>query len=433
MLSDQTRRTLCRWVFLCGCLLPTGGLLAWNAAERGVDAEALRLELCRALELDVAFDRCSQPAPDVWALSGLALHDPESGTLLFSCREVTCTLAEQGWIVEARQPLLDLRTPALWRPVLSRLLRQTAGWNWPKVRLLDCELTLELSAQQRMTVTEVFASFDPGAVQSKLALKFRSEEGASAERCEWIVERDRAGSAPATRWALNTHGAAISCSLLQPWLPAAGWLGPQAEFTGHARFEERSGVWGGQLQGRLREISLDRLFAGHFPHQLTGTAEVELEQAIVQENRLIRTSGRLTAGPGEIGRTLLDAAAQELDISTQVDLAALPALAPYAVLELAFELTPDGLQLSGLAPVRNNRAALIGPANEVLWGQPRADVQPVAGLLRTLAPPSSVLVPASLETHWLMACLPLDDVQRTATAPEGAMPRARIRFDDAGD
>lgn len=432
MLSDQTRRTLCRWTFLLGCLLPTGGLLAWHAAEDGVASEALRLELCRALELDVDFERCSQPAPDLWTLSGLTLHDPESGRLLLSCREVRCTLAEQGWIVEAQQPLLDLREPALWQPVLARLLRQTSGWSWPKVRLLDCDLTLELSAQERLTVGEFFASLDPGAVQSKLALKFRAAEGA-AERCEWIVERDRAGSAPGTRWALDTHGMTLPCTMLQPWLSAAGWLGPRAEFTGHARFDERGGAWRGQLQGRLREIALDSLFAGHFPHPLTGTAEVELEQAVVHENRLIRARGRFTTGPGEIGRGLVQSGAEELDLSTQVDVAALSALVPYAVLDLGFELTPDGLRLTGLAPVRSAHALLVGPANEVYWGQPHAELQPVAGLLRALAPPSSVLVPAAQETQWLMACLPLDEVQRTAPPDESAGPGARIRFDADGD
>ncbi len=128
-LYDNTRRQICITVFLGLCVLPTLTITAWGIARRlpwHKQAEEQRLAL--ELGLEVSIDSMKHTLPGVVQYAGVRLTDPETGSELLRCTELTAT-----WTAMSdSRPAIVLAAAQAESPVSAGsgcMTSCAAGWN----------------------------------------------------------------------------------------------------------------------------------------------------------------------------------------------------------------------------------------------------------------------------------------------------------------
>ena len=191
---------------------------------------------------------------------------------------------------------------------------------------------------------------------------------------------------------------------MAPGLAGLEQLGSRSRFRGSIWSTETPQGHRCEVIGEFTDVDLDGLVTDHFTHRLSGPANVTLQVARFQQGRLVEAAGTLQAGPGRIGRSLLDAAATRLKLAPGT----LPEPGdpiPYDRLACEFFVDSDGLWLRGQGSGDSSGAILTGRYGPLL-GNPASQPQPVVALLGMLVPGSEVQVPATRQTAWLMRHLP---------------------------
>ena len=486
-LHDNTRRRICRAVFLLLCVVPTAGVSAWCARRHlpGVAAaEAKRLE--RELGLDVSLAGLRYLRPGRVLYEGLELRDPETGRPLLRCRaleadwqrstdregrpraslvliasqpEIEATAADPE--MGARQvgaPLGELLDRMLRCPTI---LRMVPGGSQTDVRLAAGQLTLR-AAGGSQTFSGLQGSIESFAGGTQAEASFRLAGIDTPQPIRIRIVRNRQITPPATGFELDTGGGAVPCGLLAIGLPLLERLGPRSRLrgyiwanqtgdgrrapTGHrsagvvaeAKLWSRwSADWEGEFAGQVSDVDLDELVTGHFPHKLGGTAQVTIQSARFRRQRLEEATGTLVAGPGVISRSLIDAAVEQLGLVRGVEPQTPGELVPYEQLAAGFLIDARGLQLQGGCSPSGHRSeglvagAILADRQGRLLGEPVVQPQPVVALVRTLVPASQHQVPATRQTDWLIGHLPVPQVVPPAGA-RPAVPQARLRLHHEG-
>jgi len=468
-LHDNTRRRICRAVFLLLCVVPTAGVSVWCARRHlpGVAAaEAERLE--RELGLDVSLAGLRYLRPGRVLYEGLELADPETGRPLLRCRaleadwqqstdregrpraslvliasqpEIEATAADPQ--VGARQvgaPLGELLDRLLRRPTI---LRTVPGGSQTDVRLAAGQLTLR-AAGGSQTLSELQGSIESFAGGTRAEASFRLAGIDTPQPIRIRVVRNRQITPPATGFELDTGGGAVPCGLLAIGLPLLERLGPRSRLRGYiwanqtgdgqrTATEAWSAGWDGEFAGQLYDVDLDDLVTGHFAHKLSGVAQVTIQSARFRRQRLEEAAGTLVAGPGVISRSLIDAAVEQLGLVRGAESPVPGELVPYEQLAAGFLIDARGLQLQGGCSPSGHRSevlaagAILVDRQGRLLGEPVVQPQPVVALVRTLVPASQHQVPATRQTDWLIGHLPVPQVVPPADA-RPVVPQARLRL-----
>jgi len=418
-----TQRQLCRVLFVALCLAPTVGLAlcaAWRGRPGAAGAWARRLEA--VLGARVQFERVSHPRPGVLLLHGLQVLDPETGRLWARARLVERIDGSSGGVLLLAQPEVTADGLPRLCELLLRPLTAPSGHPSPVRAMRARELTLH-DAVHAQTLHDVHWELISGDAPQWIA-EFRLPEATASSPAGLRLSRDRSGAWPTTRLELQTGPELLPCSLISLLWPAAERLGPQARFTGQLWFT-LDAAREGELRGSLVGVDLDRLLSDQFPHKLTGTAQVTVDHARLQNGRLTAAAGSLAAGPGTVSQSLLDAAVRSLRLEPAPELAAASGrLEAYDQLALRWEIDGHGLTLR--APPAGRGVLMTSPAGPLLR-QPALQPLPAVSLVRTLVPQSDVQVPATLETDRLLRWLPIPPVVRpTEAAPRQADVRVRL-------
>ncbi len=259
----------------------------------------------------------------------------------------------------------------------------------------------------------------PGGVQA--IVTFRIPGMDMAEPAKIRVVRNRQTSPPSTGYELSTGDGCLPCELLAAGLPELGGLGSRCRFHGSIWAKQDSGSqaagnWSGEATGQLLGVDLDRLVSDHFPHKLSGTADVTIKTAGFKHGQLEEASGTITAGPGIISRSLLLSAVRHLQLTSGTDLDLLGDLVAYDRMEMNLFMDARGLQIQGQCS--SARGGLLLAASE-------SQFKPAAAMIQTLVPESMVQVPATDQTDWLVAHLPMPQAvapqTREATVPSGQL------------
>ena len=462
-LHDNTRRRICRAVFLLLCVVPTAGVSVWCARRHlpGVAAaEAQRLE--RELGLGVSLAGLRYLRPGRVLYEGLELADPETGRPLLRCRALEADwqqftdregrpraslvlIASQPEIeaaaahpqVGARQvgaPLGELLDRVLRR---ATILRMVPGGSRTDVRLAAGQLTLR-AADGSQTLSGLRGSIESFAGGTQAEASFRLAGIETPQPIRIRIVRNRQITPPATGFELDTGGGAVPCGLLAVGLPLLERLGPRSRLRGYiwasqTGDNQTSTGWEGEFAGQVYDVDLDDLVTGHFPHKLGGVAQVTVQSARFRRQRLEEASGTLVAGPGVISRSLIDAAVEQLGLVRGVEPQTPGELVPYEQLAAGFLIDARGLRLQGGCSGAGHRSealvagTILADRQGPLLGEPVVQPQPVVALVRTLVPASQHQVPATRQTDWLIGHLPVPQVVPPADArPE--QPQARLRL-----
>jgi hypothetical protein len=283
----------------------------------------------------------------------------------------------------------------------------------------------------------VSAQLQYGEESSQAGLRFTLPGGESGEPVLVVLQRSRVAEQGVTRLSLRTGGTPIPLAVARTVFPALAHLGVDATFTGQvwaSREDAKDGHWEGEVVGRLSSVDLDALVARQFPHKLSGAAEITLQKFAFVDGRITKLVGRLEAGPGVVGRSLLEAASASLGMRSATRGANQSEMMEYEQLGVTFDINGHDARIQAACPVTrspnaNGDAGLCVMRDEFGPMLLEADEQPqpALGLARLLVPSRDVLVPASRETETLLKWLPIP-VAHGSTG-DGS-PRATLR--DAG-
>jgi hypothetical protein len=181
---------------------------------------------------------------------------------------------------------------------------------------------------------------------------------------------------------------ALPCSLFAAVCPGVEQLGPECEFAGTLSATRTPAGWNARIQGSLTGVQLESIVAGRIPGRLSGLASVRIAEAEIRQGRLEQASMVLSAGPGQISRSLVVSAGKNLRLPL-----------------LAQDL--PARQLINYKNLRGAEKGVILAGEAPLLGEPLPPAQPIANLVRALSAESGNQIPATPEASWLTARLPL--------------------------
>jgi len=423
-LHDRTRRLVCRTAFIALCVLPALGVLAESSMlGTGSRRRACEAELSQAAGLRVTLDGLSYPRPGITLYDGVMLTDPETGARLARCRFLEAGGGDELTALVVSQPELDAqRLGDLWQLVRQRL-READGTRrlW---RLSAAEATLHWPTGSQ-TLAECLAQLDQpdSADQPRIAaLSFRLAGSNAGEPIRIRIARQSKDGQPTSTIEFHTGEAALPVELITAALGTTNHLGSRATFHGSVWITESADGLDGELSGQLTDVDLQSLVTEQFPHRLSGLAAITIQRARFHRGRVEEAAGSITAGPGVVSRSLVDAAVTHLHLVRGSAADPSGTLAPYEQLGLAFVIDSSGLTLRGQCDAATG--AILQTHEGVLLSEAAGPSGPVVALLRTLVPQSEVQVPATREADWLGSWLPLPQVMPPPDQP----PQGRLRL-----
>ena len=414
-LHDRQRRRICLAGFLALALTPTLGVLAWGVSRRlpsHARAEAARLS--RQLGMNVTLAAVEHPSPGVIRYRGLDLSNPENGQTVLRCLWLEARVKTLVNAEGQSRPTLLLR---VWQPEIETI--EIAEVGQLALRALglragnaECDVLLDanqikLKAENNSQVlTEVKGRLETNASGTRAWSYFRIEGETTETPACVCIGRNR-HIEPTTDWfSLNTGGADIPCELLALGIGPMRSLGASTSFRGvvEATLDGQQG----KVKGELSDVDLDRVVTDRFTRfRLGGKATIKIEQASFYGGRLVNARGTLVAGPGQVSRSLLEAAVTQLGLEPGLPPATSEAVLSYEQLAFHFDAGPSGLLLDGGCQGAQPGAMMRDARGDILRAPAR--MTPTVALLRTLAPRSAPEAPVSSQTDWLSRRLPLGE------------------------
>ncbi len=393
-LHDKTRRRIALATFFAAGVLPTvlvSGWATWWHSSWHVRAEAERLEW--QLGMRVTLDGVRHPRPGVVIYEGLKLRDPETDRPVFRCRSVEAEWNGSPQEAAGAQPSLRLAATSpeinasawdeLWG-LVSRILSRRAG-------LADCAPTVttdELALAGLPTpakLVELRGTVETIRQGTQAEVVFRMAGQAGSEPARLRVVRNRQATPPAVVVVLESGGSALPCPLLAMGLEEFGWLGPQSTFQGTLWSEKSRDGLNDEISGDFVGVDLERLVSDRLPRQVSGTAEIHVERAWFHGGRLQEASGTVTAGPGMVNRSLVEAAVERLGLTDGVGIDRPDRLIPYEKLEAGFACDAKGLRVRGLLPGDSPKTIVAGRRGPILSeSQSPAAPLPLAAVIQAL-------------------------------------------------
>ncbi len=426
-----TRRRFCRVLFCTLCLLPTllvGGaaVVVHTSAYQAAKTTHWRTLLAARLGLEVEVGQIDWSDTAELVVRNIELRDPESHVCLAHARSATIVHGDTGPIIRLGQPEVDFaHLPRLVEILHEHLLLRsvTTGASFQLAAptlLLKMESRSESMLDLRFVLevkdhgTEAFIEFQPASLESRDRERIGSSDDRSKEKklLRLRLVRNRQLDPPATGWELHTGDADVPCSLVQPWLPQVEYFGTDCTFRGSIWSEQSVRGWEAEVAGVFRQLDLDSLVTRHFPHRLSGIAELALRRMVVHHGRMVEARGRLLSEGGVVSQTLIHAAEEHLALK-RYSPESEAMLLSYDLLSLEFSLDKNGLVVAGAGD--QGLAILADSKGPLLSSQDTVKV-PARSLVHLLVPLTDLQVPAAEETVALLQMLPLPPVNPTATA-----------------
>lgn len=412
-------RTYCRLGFLLLCVAPTLAMAGTVISRRVPDwfvgsKNTWEGELSERLGFRVSLGKVTRPHAGTMLFEQVELADRETGHVVVKARVVEAAQAEQGLVIVLSQPEISVEEfGSLANTVHETLLRVSGSPG--NIHILANELLLKSPdrAQSFSAIDGVLEALPAGP---RATIRFRVPAGAGGEPAQLCVTRNREQIAPSTRWELHTGSEPLPCSILAAYLSPLAMLGNNCEFHGVAWGEEKTGGWEGDVSGRLSKVNLDALITRHFPHKLSGSADVVFNRAHFHGGRLVDAAGSIESSGGVIGRTLVESAAEtlSLELADQVsNINRWPIR--YSRLAAGFTIGDSGLSLSGMCD--SDETVLTNEEGPLLLSPTKHNV-PIVSIVRWLSPESTVQVPATAETDALLRALPVPPLSPPTGEPK---------------
>jgi len=420
VLRESTQRRVCRIAFLLLCVLPTGLLVVyalWLKTPQHRRAQAAAWSRRTGAAIDVG--HLLYPRPGATRLHRVSLQHPHWRQPLARLREVEITRNGDDVTVRVAQPeIAAAQLDELWRQCQRQLLNE--AFPPPgSLRLIAKDITLTGDNGDACTLALLEIVFRAAGEKRSIEARYKLAAEPQASPAEVLLVHSD-GRFSQLRW--RTHDAELS---LSPWAAQLPWLkqlGDDCRFQGELHIERTTDGLRGELSGRFTHVDLDRLVSGNFPHKLSGEATVVIDSARLEGDRIVELHGSLTAGPGVIGRSLLEAATREWNLASADEEPgeASAALLRYEAIAFNFAVGQTGLSLDGACGDGGN--GILTTADGGRW-QTAAEAEHDPGsLIRVLSKRAGANVPATASTRRLIRWWPLaaeEAGQETNKPPRG--------------
>lgn len=435
-MHESQRRSLLRTLFVVSCLVPTVATLLYGFAGRSdFQRSALEKRLSAACGLRIEIDRIRYPRPGGAVLEGVRCKDLETDAVVVQCRTVEALSDSEGLSLRAGGAEIFADRGARLFDTLERHLRSELHGVAGKIGIQADELTWHVGKESQ-TLVDFEGLLGPEDSVRQLALSFRLPGSDEAHPTAVRVARDAKTSPPETIIELDSGAALLPCVMFGPLWDAADTLGKQARWSGRLKLRKTSRGWEGIASSDVTEVDFRQLAAEYAPDRIWGSGEVRLHWAEFTAGRIARLRGTIIAGPGQISRDLLRAGIIHLGLGNVGTMVAEGPPVLFDRMELDFSIDAEGLTIKSRSAEQHD--ALLWRDDIVYWQTPLTGAQPVANLLRALAPDRELLVPLGQPTNALMQLLPLPnsalrEPAKTADKPTIGAPRLRLRLPTDGD
>lgn len=439
-LHDKTRRWICLAGFFLFCIAPTIGIIAWCAMRHlPSTASNAAKELGSRLGMEVRFKSLVNVRPGVVRYESFELSDPETNRCLLKSPSLEIQwkattdnngIRTQMLLFSASHPEIETAGLQQLGRLLQRVMQEQSGQSPIDFQVFADRLTL-LAGVKSQTLTDVQARLanPPGSVRAIAVFHLPGEETRDLIRIDLV--RNRQTNPPANGFELNTGGNQLPCDLLAAVLPEFGMFGSQSRFNGYLWANQDCGSgkndnWSGELRGQLLGIDLNLLVSEHFPHKLSGMADIVIESSKFSHGKLDEAKGRVDARKGIISRSLLQAAVKYMKFGSNDNLVLFDDQVPYELLAMELYMNARGLWLEGRCS-SNDRNIVMADRRLVLLTTPAEQPLPVATLIQTLVPENAVQVPATSQTDWLVTHLPMPQIV-APQSQETTIPAKGVRL-----
>jgi hypothetical protein len=430
----KQRILLCRLGFIALCVIPTlavGGLIATRPRSElpRQSRDEWQAALRDQLGMPVEIGQVSYPEPKICRFEQVVLRDPESLAIIAEAHAVELGALADCWLVGAEQLRIDAAELPTIRNLLDhRVLRVPAASDRPAakpVRFFPSDVTLQFRGRQQ-TFPQVEGHWEADREHVQLRFAWETPGDSYLRPGSVKVERIRDRTSARTTWDIATGAGELPCALGSELYPGLARLGDDCHFAGSLQIRESATAMAGILGGTFRRVDLDSLVTEHFPHQLSGSATIQVEQAEIEAGRLAQLRGNFRVANGSASPSLLVAAEEHLGLQLTHDRHAASASVPFDELAFSFHLDGNQLEFVGLADAANENVVARDAAGQLVTVPPSHSV-PALNLLRTLLPDNQYQVPATRQTGALVGLFPVPDLApaRTAALPKHTPTRLR--------
>jgi len=400
-------------VFFTFGVMPTVAVSAWGVWRRSPWYVAGHAEqLTWRLGMDVRISGVRHPRPGVVVYEEIKVREPENRQPVFQCEE-----AEIRWNESPNGS-----NPSGLRLILSQPKINAAEWSeiW---RLADQLLTgraetddlavqVEATALDvvghglSQTLSQVLVRVAARAGGPQIEATFHLPDG-QGEPARIVVARNRQVTPPTTRVDVDARATPLPCPLMAVGLREFESLGPRSWFCGTLSVTPSADGPSGRLVGEFRVVDLERLLADHLPHQISGTATVTVTKASFRGGLLNEADVTVMAGPGTVGRSLVEIA-ERLGIATFRGAGSGEPNVPFERLSVWLACNDKGLSVGAMSP---SGTMLAGPFGAILSETSAANEPlPLAAVKRALAPSDESLISIARQPAWT--------TRRPVAAPE---------------
>ncbi len=315
MLSDNTKRLICRAAFLLLCIVPTLLTLRAIVVPPSTADWALRLE--QLLGMPAAINRVSTRTPQRTDFINVSIGSDDFDSRL------TIDRVTMDNRIEAR--ILTIGTVAGTVEALRGALRRideavdrSIRTDRP-LRILIDNIVIHGNEGENSESSESCCLADvtilvetPG---DRCSVGFFTGSGSNDK--PWLIERTV--DKRQVCWRIEAGDSSLPGWFVDEFFPALQGAGANARFSANASLFYRREGWSGQVTDlRISNIDLEEVIWKGFGQPITGFASLHVQSATLVDGRLREMTGELAAEGGVAGARLLEACHQcaEMEIAT---------------------------------------------------------------------------------------------------------------------
>ncbi|MCE2751817.1 MAG: hypothetical protein LW720_07995 [Pirellula sp.] len=443
-LHEATRKRLVRSLILALGVLPMVvlGLLSlgyWSPYYQAHLKKDWESRVAANLGVRVLAGQFTVLAPEQFVAQDVVLFHPETDTPMAKIRKVAGWIQSQGWSIALEAPQLDA---SQLESVFELLHDGFLCKPQTRERMLAISVPQGLEVHHNGGVTQfrqVEILMKPTENRSSIVSKFSYVDQPFGEIQVQVV-RDHAPGNLATRIEVRSPKTWIACSNFSDRLKVLQAFGPNSQFRGLIQAQWSPQGWDAIVQGDLDRVQFADL-TSPVGSPFKGIGGVSLSQLNLRDGRILYAQGKLDCQQGALKTDWIRKASQWLQLPSKWEAQLSPSQTIDAM-SVGFELSPEGLRLSGQLPgpsqwppvaIQLGQATVCTPKQAIPMTSLVAALQAVPGL--ESSPEGAV----DLNAMQLASILPwpsknplLDDRSGTENVPEGPESVTRLSEHQSG-
>ena len=359
ILSDSLRRSLCRFGFLCLCILPTFFIVRWIMFPRTTEDWAQQFQT--ELGVPVQIGQCERISPQCTRFFDVVLlGDQAKPAISIDMLEILSNT--QGRTFRAHCASGDVDAMAqclqrLWQHHAWKASTQQASQRRPvQLQIAKLDLTDPLNSTHQIRLVNLATTLQRGEFPFRCQLFLDEPDTANDSTAATIGESpptpkpiligNRVQESQPNLWSLDTQGTSLPGWVLRPLTESLAFLPDQSQVTGQVVGSFQNGHWSTQFKGNFHNLDMDHVLAKHFQQPLRGIANVAIAEGKIQNGKLETLKGVFTMGTGAVGSKLLEACQKWLHMEPVGHLESVDAQLKFSTLEFKFALHHSSLSIS---------------------------------------------------------------------------------------